>query len=411
MKEKCMTIPTNNTIKYFDMFAGIGGFRAGLERAGGFECVGHCEIDRHADLAYHAVHNVKETEIFYEDATQINTSTLPEFDLLCAGFPCQSFSVAGRRKGFADPRGTLFFDIARVVRARKPAYILLENVFGLLSHDEGRTFATILHTLCDLGYSVEFQVLNSKDFGVPQSRRRVYIIGYLDSRCAGKILPFRRTNQKTLVQLIRGMQGNRVYDPNGLAVTQLSRSGGFAGKTGLYFIDLNKDPQISNIARCIKARYDNGITKRKGENSGVVNLECDTKLHPIGFNRKDGITKKIDTALTLMAGYYRGFNNQTQNAVLVENPANVASCAVLTPERESVRQNGRRIKNSEEPMFTLTSQDRHGVLLIKEATKKGFKEANIGDSVDLAFAGQNTRRGRVGKQTVRLMRMPNSSVR
>ena len=154
-------------IRFFDMFSGIGGFRAGLERAGGFTCVGHCEINKHADKAYRAAHDVKEKEVFYEDATKIDTNTMPDFDLLCGGFPCQSFSIAGKRKGFEDARGTLFFEIARVARAKRPAYLLLENVPGLLSHDGGWTFAVILDTLCGLGYSVEWQVLNSKDFGAP----------------------------------------------------------------------------------------------------------------------------------------------------------------------------------------------------------------------------------------------------
>jgi len=127
----------NRAIRYFDMFAGIGGFRAGLDRAGGYECVGHCEIDKFADAAYRRLHQPKESEVYYEDAKTIDTRTLPDFELLTAGFPCQSFSVAGKRKGFLDPRGTAFFDIARVVRERKPKYLLLENVPGLLSHDQG----------------------------------------------------------------------------------------------------------------------------------------------------------------------------------------------------------------------------------------------------------------------------------
>ena len=292
-------------IRYFDMFAGIGGFRAGLDRAGGYECVGHCEIDKHADAAYRRVHNIKESEVFYEDAAKIDTGTMPDFDLLVAGFPCQAFSVAGKRQGFADPRGTLFFEIARLVRAKKPAYLLLENVPGLLSHDQGRTFATILNTLCELGYCCEWQVLNSKDFGVPQSRRRVFIIGYLDQGCAGQILPLLGANPKALIQLSGGSQGVRVYDPNGLAVTQLAKSGGMGGKTGLYFIDLSKtEPKITEHARCLTARYDSGITNRKGESSGV--------------------------------------------------------------------------------------------LQIKVATKKGYQEAAIGDSVNISFAGSITKRGRVG---------------
>ena len=297
-----------STIKFFDMFSGIGGFRAGLERAGGYACTGHCEIDRHADRAYRAVHNVKENEVFYEDATTINPEEMPQFDLLCAGFPCQSFSIAGRRKGFDDQRGTLFFEIARVAGKRRPAYLLLENVPGLLSHDQGRTFTAILSTLSELGYHVEFQVLNSKDFGVPQSRKRLYIIGYLDPGCAGKVLPFPGTNPETLKLLISGRQDSRVYDAGGLSKTLLARAGGPGGKTGLY---------------------------------------------AVGCDWKKGVTGEINSAYTLTASGYRGLNRRhTQNAVLE----------------------------------------------IKEATKSGYKEASPGDSVDLGFAGQNTRRGRVGKE-------------
>ena len=166
-------------IKFVDMFSGIGGFREGLTRAEGFECVGHCEIDKYANRSYNALFDTK-GEWFIEDARKADPSTMPDFQLLCGGFPCQTFSIAGTRKGFGDPRGTLFFELARLAEARKPPYLLFENVPGLLSHDGGRTFATILNTLDRLGYGVEWQCLNSKDFGVPQSRNRVYIVGYLD---------------------------------------------------------------------------------------------------------------------------------------------------------------------------------------------------------------------------------------
>lgn len=341
------------TIKFFDMFSGIGGFRVGLERAGGYACTGHCEIDKHADRAYRAVHNVKENEVFYEDATTIIPEEMPQFDLLCAGFPCQPFSVAGKRKGFDDKRGTMFFEIARVAEKRRPAYLLLENVPGLLSHDQGRTFTAILSTLSELGYHVEFQVLNSKDFGVPQSRKRLYIVGYLDPGCAGKVLPFLGANPETLKLLIAGRQDSRVYDPSGVSRTLLAKSGGPGGKTGLY---------------------------------------------AVGCDWKKGVTGEIDHAYTLTASGYRGLNRRhTQNAVL-EMGGEISVHAVLAPEKAKVRQNGRRIKDKDEPMFTLTSQDRHGVLEIKEAIRSGRKEALPGDSVDLSFAGMNTRRGRVGKE-------------
>ncbi len=296
------------------MFAGIGGFRAGLTCAGGFQCVGHCEIDKYADASYRAIHNIGKEERYYPDAREIDPSDLPDFDLLCGGFPCQAFSLAGRRKGFDDARGTLFFEIARLAQAKRPSYLLLENVPGLLSHDGGRTFSAILAALNDLGYFVEWTVLNSKHFGVPQSRRRLFIICYLDPRCAGKILPVFGTNGKALVQILNGPQGSRVYDTEGVACTQTASAGGMGGKTGLYlvqpahaaFVDLCAgEPRQTKDARCITARY------------GQTTLS----------------------------------NHRAE---------------------------------------------RSGVLLIKEATKKGYKEALPGDTVDLGYAGSNTRRGRVG---------------
>ena len=144
------------------MFAGVGGFRAGLTRVGGFQCVGHCEIDKYAEASYRAIHDIREEERYYPDARAIDPDDLPPFDLLCGGFPCQAFSNAGKRKGFADARGALFFEIARLAEARRPAYLLLENVPGLLTHDQGRTFAVILSALDDLGYHVEWTVLNAQ---------------------------------------------------------------------------------------------------------------------------------------------------------------------------------------------------------------------------------------------------------
>ena len=152
-------------IRFFDMFAGIGGFRSGLEAVGGFECVGHCEIDKYANQAYNAIYEPK-GELYFEDARTINPNDLPDIDLICAGFPCQSFSLAGKRLGFADDtRGTLFFEVARIAEAKRPAYLLLENVPGLLSHDGGRTLDAIFSTLTELGYGVEWCVHNSSNAG------------------------------------------------------------------------------------------------------------------------------------------------------------------------------------------------------------------------------------------------------
>ena len=298
-------------IKYLDMFAGVGGFRTGLTNVGDFFVpVGWCEIDKHAQKAYRALYET-EGEYFCDDATQIKPEDLPEIDLICAGFPCQPFSVSGRRLGFADTRGTLFHEIVRVAEARRPAYLLLENVPGLLNHEDGKTFGTILAAIHELGYSLEWCVLNSANFGVPQQRRRVYLVGYLDSRLSGKIFPLSQSDGTALRQVIPGGQGQRVYSPEGASTCLTSQGGGWGAKTGLYFVDMNANPVVTHEARCITARYLAGISNRRGEHSGV--LMSDAR-------------------------------------------------AVLTPERENVRQQGRRMKEPGEPMFTLTAQDKHGVV-------------------------------------------------
>lgn len=179
-------------MRFFSMFSGIGGFDLAFQRHG-HECAAHSEIDKYAIKVYE--NHFQEVEN-YGDATKINPAELPEFDLLCGGFPCQSFSIAGKRGGFEDTRGTLFFEIARVCKERRPKLLLLENVKGLLSHDNGRTFGTILHTLGELGYWWEFQVLNSKNFGVPQNRERVFIVGHLAGGRSEPVFPLREGNSE-----------------------------------------------------------------------------------------------------------------------------------------------------------------------------------------------------------------------
>lgn len=309
------------SIKYLDMYSGIGGFRSALDEVGGFECVGYCEIDKFAKQAYETLYDTK-GEMYFEDARNICPDDLPDIDLICAGFPCQSFSLAGKQRGFDDTRGTLFFEVARVAAAKRPALLYLENVQNLLSHDKGWTFETILEVLDDIGYDVSWTVLNSANFGVPQSRNRVFITGFLRGRCAGEIFAFSQANPKTLKQRLPGCEGNRVYDSNGLAITLTSSAGGFGGRTGLYIlpiksktkigyqfahsgdsintayannntrrgrvgegiahtetttatlavylIDMNPSPQLTELARCITARQDSGISNRKGEHSAVL---------------------------------------------------------------------------------------------------------------------------------------------
>lgn len=186
-----------NHMKFLDLFAGIGGFRLGTESAG-HECVGFCEIDKFARKSYKAIHDTK-GEIELHDITAVSDESIRRIgrvDIICGGFPCQAFSIAGNRRGFEDTRGTLFFEIARFASILRPKYLFLENVKGLLNHDGGATFETILGALDELGYNVEWQVLNSKDFGVPQNRERVLIVGHLRGECTRRVFPLSKSGQQ-----------------------------------------------------------------------------------------------------------------------------------------------------------------------------------------------------------------------
>ena len=171
-------------IKFIDLFAGIGGIRLGYERAG-CECVFSSEIDSHACEMYEANHG----ENPYCDITQLDVNDVPDFDILCAGFPCQAFSICGKQKGFYDEtRGTLFFDICRLLEAKQPSAFMLENVFNLEKHDKGRTLSVMLDALNAFGYSVSYKILNARDFGVPQNRERIIIVGSRN----GKLFDFEK---------------------------------------------------------------------------------------------------------------------------------------------------------------------------------------------------------------------------
>lgn len=250
-------------MRYLSLFSGIGGFELGIKQA--YEriynnkqvskilknkgrrkghtnvapallhsgqnaplCVGYSEINKYAIEIYQKHfpehHN-------YGDITKIATESLSDFDILVGGFPCQSFSIAGKRRGFDDTRGTLFFDIARILKIKKPKQCLLENVKGLLSHDNGNTFKTIIATLDELGYDVQWQVLNSKDFGVPQNRERVFIVGHLRGTPRPQVFPFAENGgedigiQKhlanTLTARYEGAQGTGTYIGEGQLHAQI----------------------------------------------------------------------------------------------------------------------------------------------------------------------------------------------
>lgn len=265
------------------------------------QCIGFSEIDRHAEAIYRYHYPDHRN---YGDATRIVPSELPDFDFLIAGFPCQSFSIAGKRLGFEDTRGTLFFEIARILRDKRPAHFLLENVAGLLSHDNGNTFRVIVSTLTEMGYDTEWNVINSKDHGVPQNRERVFIIGHPRNGGCGEVFS--------------------VGDGDGI-----SDEGG------------ESEPFAGEYSTAITSNY------RKGVHSG-------------------GETYAIGTMRTHKDG--QGFREvQSGNCPTIPARARedgsgqpVIAIPVLTPDRETKRQNGRRFKEDGDPAFTLTAQDRHG---------------------------------------------------
>lgn len=342
-------------MKFLDLFAGIGGFRLGMEQAG-HECVGFCEIDKFARTSYKAIHNT-EGEVEMHDITSVSDEFIRgigDIDIICGGFPCQAFSIAGKRQGFEDTRGTLFFEIARFASILRPRFLFLENVKGLLNHEGGATFETILRALDELGYDAEWEVHNSKDY-VPQNRERVFIVGHLRGERTKQVFPFEKSDG--------------------------------------------------------------------GTNSQLKGIDIAGSVRPVGSNRwgdKDVIYNATGITGTLLATDYK-------NVKKIAIP-------VLTPDRIEKRQNGRRFKKDGEEMFTLTAQDRHGIMiagrlpgnhdqnsrvysaeglaptlstmqgggqepkiLVKEATAQGYTEASPGDSVNISHPKSETRRGRVGK--------------
>jgi len=223
-KEKVKYSKKNNISSKFtfiEMFSGIAGFRLGLERSG-WKCVWANDINKYANKIYHIHYGYG--ELYEGNIRKVKEKEIPKHTMLTAGFPCQAFSIAGRRKGFEDTRGTLFYEICRIVKAKKPEILFLENVKGLLNHNKGRTFIIILQALDELGYDVEWQLLNSKNFGVPQNRERVFIVGHLRRKSTKKIFPIQETcgNSKIKVEgtiAPHQHQQDTIYDPKGIMGT------------------------------------------------------------------------------------------------------------------------------------------------------------------------------------------------
>jgi len=222
-------------LKFYDLFCGIGGFKIGMEKAG-HECVGSCEIDNDAREIYKKNHGEYPTE---RDATQIDPGKLKDFDILCAGFPCQSFSNCGQRKGFSDERGNRFFDIVRIAQHKKPKFLLLENVRGVLYNQGGRTFAQILTTLSDMGYCrTEWDCIDGSAY-LPQHRERVFLVSHLGKECTRPIFPLKKNREKRVKSQIKQIKKSiddsyRIYSTDGIARTLRATAGGMGAKTGLY---------------------------------------------------------------------------------------------------------------------------------------------------------------------------------
>jgi DNA (cytosine-5)-methyltransferase 1 len=301
------------TMRFIELFAGIGGFRLGLERAG-HQCVWSNEIVDKARRIYE--YNFKDTPDG-RDIRDIQPNEIPDADLLVGGFPCATFSVAGRRTGFSteDTRGTLFFEICRIAKAKRIPYLFLENVKGLLNHDHGRTFGVILATLDELGYDVQWECVNSKNFGVPQNRERVFIVANLRDRTRPKVFPI-----------------GECYATDGEPCAETQGEG---------------ERVSTNYLPTLDAHY------YKGGGTRAVIDESAGHVRTTQWRRTHFRDIKGNYTPTLTANMGTGGNNVPYVEVK----------AVLTPQREEKRQNGRRIKEHNEPSFTITAQDRHGVLV------------------------------------------------
>ena len=298
-------------MRFLDLFSGIGGFRFGMERAG-HKCIGYCEIDKYARASYQAIHDT-EGEIDYKDITEVTDEEFRKLrgkvDIICGGFPCQAFSIAGKQLGFEDARGTLFYEIARATEQIKPRYLFLENVRNLLSHDKGKTFERILKILHELGYDVEWQVLNSKNFGVPQNRERVFIIGHLRGERTSRVFPItgedKKLNTNGEIKQIGNIgksdnfggnpQVTRVYDINGISPTLNTMQGGGREPKVLVREATKQGYAVANVGDSINFSHPNSKTRsgRVGKNIANTLLTSDEQgvvlpqiiQKPHGFNK------------------------------------------------------------------------------------------------------------------------------
>ena len=408
-------------MKFLDICAGIGGFRSGLEKAG-HECIGYVEIDKYARKSYEEMYDTKGEWTAF-DVRNVRPEEIPKSDIWCFGFPCQDISVAGKQKGLAGERSGIFYDILKLLKSKrtedKPKWLLIENVKNLLSIDKGEGFTEVLFEISEAGYDAEWHLINSKDYGVPQNRERVFIIGYLRGESGREILPItgtsgqasgkRQTKQQTCQrkseskrqekygerfkhmignrkyqnshvygttgvsracdtsnqiyyaipkQIISGDQAHRVYDSNGTSVTIKAEGGGVGAKTGLYAV-----PKIKTVATGTNQRKNvqayNGISR-------TLTATDYKEPQTIAIPKVKSINQPLHNG-----NYVQAIDGLSRSVLArdYKDPQRVA-IPCLTPDRINKRQNGRRFKEPNDPMFTLTAQDRHGVLIGKKFSDK-----------------------------------------
>lgn len=364
-------------MKFIDFFAGIGGFRRGMELAG-HECVGFCEFDKFATASYISMHLLTEEqrktledipikkrqkeilkeeyrngEWYANDIRRVYAGDIPKADCWCFGFPCQDISVAGKQAGFQGNRSSLFFRVMYLVGQLKeedrPTYLFIENVKNLLSVNGGWDFARLLIEMDRQGYDAEWQVLNSKDFGVPQNRERCFIIGHLRGRSASKVFPIEGTDGENSVSLSifgclngRNSQRDRVYNDDGLAPTISTKPGG------------NTEPKVSIL-------FDTSYIGQDGKVRVYENICPTLTSRDYKEPRSVGVVCNVNPSGKGMNGNVYDSNGLNPTLTTNKGEGNKIAIPVLTPDRAEKRQNGRRFKEDGEPMFTLTSQDRHGV--------------------------------------------------
>jgi DNA (cytosine-5)-methyltransferase 1 len=354
-------------MKFLDLFAGVGGVRLGMEQAG-HSCIGWVEWDKFARKSYVAIHK-PDGEFTEKDINNVTSQELPKADCWCFGFPCQDISVAGKQGGFTNgKRSSLFFKVTGLIKQLKeedkPSYLFIENVKNLLSINKGWDFAKLLIEMDEIGYDVEWDVIDSAEV-VPQHRERIFIVGHLRGRGTRKVFPIIRKGGKTnkaIKEVARiypnrhSSDSNSVIDPSGISHTVTAHSYKDSPK-----IVVNQLGNISN-------------SKSFGGNPQVGRVYG-----------TDGIAPTLSTM--------QGGGQEPKIAIPVSSPDIIFK-----------NQNGRRFKENGDPEFSLTVRDRHGILTnrnnpkvaVREATKSGYDVAQLGDSINFAQPNSKTRRGRVG---------------